>query len=173
MPTGIYDRQPRIKDEFTHLGTKNAYYHRHKEEVRARLKELSPEQKARKRAKEKANRLANPEKYKEIQKRHREKRDPRRVILENAKALAKRLNLPFNITLEDIVVPEICPLAQIPLVFNKKKTRDNSPSLDKIVPSLGYVRGNTRVISRKGNRWKQEMTRDDVLRLLDYIDGKI
>lgn len=33
---------------------------------------------------------------------------------------------------------------------------DASPSLDKFVPSLGYVRGNIAVISNKANRMKAD-----------------
>lgn len=175
MPKGVYVHKtgPRIKDEFSHLSTANAWYHRHKDEVSQKTKELSTEKRAEKNAKSRARHLANPEPARTRNKKYKQMLDPRKTMLENAKGRAKRFNLPFNITLEDIVVPEICPIAQIPMVFHKGKTKDNSPSLDKIVPALGYVKGNISVISRKGNRWKQEMTREDVIRVLDYIDRKI
>jgi hypothetical protein len=38
------------------------------------------------------------------------------------------------------------------------KPTDNSPSLDKIIPSLGYVRGNVQVISQRANSIKRDAT---------------
>lgn len=36
--------------------------------------------------------------------------------------------------------------------------RSNSPSLDRLVPSIGYVRGNVAVVSWKANRAKNNLT---------------
>ena len=49
----------------------------------------------------------------------------------------------------------------------------NSPSLDKIIPELGYVKGNVRVISFKANKYKNDMDRETVQKILDYMDGKL
>ena len=39
---------------------------------------------------------------------------------------------------------------------------DDSPSLDRIVSSLGYVKGNIRVISYKANRVKSNATLEEL-----------
>ena len=54
----------------------------------------------------------------------------------------------ITITINDLVFPERCPVLNIPLLSTGKRT-DNSPSLDRIIPSLGYVPGNVKVISWK------------------------
>ena len=41
---------------------------------------------------------------------------------------------------------------------SKGKLHDDSPSLDKIIPESGYIRGNVRVISSKADRIKSNTT---------------
>lgn len=74
------------------------------------------------------------------------------------KSRAKKYNLPFSIEISDIKIPEKCPLLEIPIVINIGKAKDNSPTLDKIIPELGYVKGNIQVISRKANWMKSNGT---------------
>lgn len=81
---------------------------------------------------------------------------PKRYLIIGAKYRARRDGLPINITEEDIVLPDVCPDTGIPLVTAKGKVRPNSPSLDRIIPELGYVKGNVRVVSNFSNRMKQE-----------------
>lgn len=80
-----------------------------------------------------------------------------------ARSRAKKRGLPFDITYEDVVVPEFCPILGIPL---KEKGRpgwsDNSPSLDRIIPEKGYVKGNVRVISNRANRIKIDATIEEL-----------
>lgn len=73
-------------------------------------------------------------------------------------------------------IPDVCPILGIPLEHRKdgiKGPTPNTPSVDRVNPSLGYVKGNLRYISHKANRLKSNMTRDQLQSLLDYIDGKI
>lgn len=72
----------------------------------------------------------------------------------NAKKRAKEQGVPFDIYLEDIEIPSICPLLGILLIKGKGTYTDNSPTLDKIIPSLGYIKGNIQVISMRANRIK-------------------
>jgi hypothetical protein len=46
---------------------------------------------------------------------------------------------------------------------------DNTPSLDKIIPSLGYVKGNVAVISWKANVMKSNLSIDMLESILSYI----
>lgn len=78
-------------------------------------------------------------------------------MLYSARQRARRAGLPFSITEADIAVPERCPALGIPLIAEGPRS-DNSPSLDKLVPSEGYVAGNVVVISDLANRIKQNVT---------------
>jgi DNA-directed RNA polymerase subunit RPC12/RpoP len=73
-----------------------------------------------------------------------------------AKRRAKEQGIPFSIGVEDITIPKVCPILGIELrVFEGASGgRDFSPSLDKINPLLGYIRGNVWVISHLANRMK-------------------
>lgn len=76
-------------------------------------------------------------------------------LCNSAKYRAKRDGLPFEITKEDIVIPEKCPYLGIQIVVGKGRASANSPSVDKIRPELGYVKGNIEVISNMANTMKQ------------------
>ena len=80
-----------------------------------------------------------------------------------AKHRAKKQGLPFNIKPQDIKIPEVCPLLGIPIVQRKGSgTNHGSPSLDRVIPSLGYVVGNIRVISAKANVMKNDASLQEV-----------
>jgi len=73
-----------------------------------------------------------------------------------AKCRAKRAGLVFNIALEDIVIPEICPVFGTPFIKGSWKNHAYSPSLDRIETSKGYEPGNVWVISHRANLIKND-----------------
>ena len=87
----------------------------------------------------------------------------------SAKQRAAANNLPFNITIDDIVIPDVCPLLGIEIIKRNPREpqfhgcRDNSPSLDRLIPSLGYVKGNIIVISNRANTIKNSSTLDELM----------
>lgn len=102
--------------------------------------------------------------YEKSQKRS-EKREEFR-LQDYARRRAELYNVPFSLTVDDIVIPAKCPVFGFPLVRNTgidAKAKFNSPTIDRIIPGKGYVKGNIHVISGmantiKGNRdlaeWK-------------------
>ena len=93
-------------------------------------------------------------------------------MLMHAKKRAKELSLPFDIKLEDIIIPEFCPV--FPSVrlgrYNGVENRANSPSLDRVIPNLGYVRGNIAVISYRANSIKQNATAEEILAVAYWVE---
>ena len=88
----------------------------------------------------------------------------------DAKKRAKRDNIPFDISIEDIIIPQFCPVfTDMPLCCNAGTPRDNSPSLDRLNPSIGYIKGNINVISYKANTIKQSATSNDIRRVADWV----
>lgn len=79
-----------------------------------------------------------------------------------ARCRALRDGVPFSITPQDIIIPEFCPVFGFRLERAKGKATSASPSLDKIVPSLGYVRGNVWVISNRANTLKHDATVEEL-----------
>lgn len=85
-----------------------------------------------------------------------------------AKNRARRRGIPFGITWRDITVPDICPVRRTPLRCGQGIFCDDSPSLDRIVPELGYIKGNVVVVSWRVNRLRSNATIDDLEIVLKY-----
>lgn len=79
---------------------------------------------------------------------------PEKDIFRHAKKRAPRKGLEFNITESDVIIPDRCPLLGIELKVGKDSITDNSPTLDRIDNSKGYIKGNVWVISNRANRIK-------------------
>jgi hypothetical protein len=101
------------------------------------------------------------------------RKDPRKAMLELARHRAKRDILPINIGVEDIVIPEFCPILGIPLKVNDGLRKDNSPTLDKLIPALGYVKGNVYVISHRANRIKGDASIEELSAIVRYIKERL
>jgi len=100
---------------------------------------------------------------------------PATLMLKNARKRAKERDLPFDITAEDIralfPADNLCPITRQPLERGEGKVGPRSMSLDRIVPDLGYVRGNVAVISHLANTIKQNCNDPEVFRrLANYVD---
>lgn len=104
--------------------------------------------------------IRNPEEAKEISMKR---------MLAGARNRAKQNGLMFNLNYADIKVPNLCPVLKIPLIpSDGEGLTDNSPSLDKRVPHLGYVKGNVTVISMLANRIKTNATAAQILAVALY-----
>lgn len=85
--------------------------------------------------------------------RRRSRERPGEAIWERARRRANRYKIDFDLPKDGIVIPDRCPALGIPLATAGQRSA-TSPSLDRIEPNLGYVRGNVRVISDRANRIK-------------------
>jgi hypothetical protein len=74
-----------------------------------------------------------------------------------------------NISKEDIVVPEYCPALGMKLVVSDDRVGDCSPSLDRINPELGYIKGNVAVISHRANRIKNNATANELENIAKWL----
>ena len=72
------------------------------------------------------------------------------------KSRSKLSNIPFNLTKQDVTIPTVCPILGIPLKVSFGGRTDNTPTVDKIVPSKGYIQGNVQVVSWIANRLKSD-----------------
>lgn len=106
-------------------------------------------------------------------KRNREwhRADPRRGMLKAAKRRAKQKGLECTITLEDIVVPDRCPVLGIKLVPGASGTQGPtpaSPSVDRIDPAGGYTPDNVMVVSFRANQIKSSASPDEIRKVAEF-----
>jgi hypothetical protein len=124
----------------------------------------------------------NPERVRATKARYDQRRrdDPAtwaRHMACSLRGRCKRKGLPFDVSAADLLalIPEsrLCPALGIPLIFGGKLS-GNSPSIDRLIPSLGYVRSNIAIISHKANSMKQDCVNPDELRrLADFMEAAL
>lgn len=91
-------------------------------------------------------------------------------MLRRAKSRAKKSNLSFDLTIEDIIIPEFCPILKLKLeVSLSGAPSNNSPSLDRIVPELGYTKGNVMVISNLANVMKNNARAEELVLFAKWV----
>lgn len=104
---------------------------------------------------------------------YKQRADPRRILLTYAKHRAKRTGLTFNIGINDLTVPERCPVLGIPLHWRRQITNtgphDDSPTIDRIDNTRGYEPGNVSIISMRANRLKNSMGLGEALAIYEYL----
>ncbi len=95
-----------------------------------------------------------------------------RIALTHARHRAKKAGMDFDIAASDVEVPDVCPILGIELKINRgRNSRSNhdSPSLDRIDNSKGYVKGNVRVVSSRANSLKSDASIDEMEKILRYM----
>jgi hypothetical protein len=104
---------------------------------------------------------------------HKGKKSQEYRILAAAKHRAKKHNLPFNLDLSDIKIPDICPVLGFPIKRDNRVFRFNSPTVDRIIPNLGYVKGNVAVISFRANRIKIDATVEELEQVVQWLRAQV
>lgn len=89
-----------------------------------------------------------------------------RCVINRLRARAKRDGLEFNLALLDLPpIPKICPVLGLELIIGRganKVPLPNSPSVDRIDPKKGYIKGNIRVISYRANSLKSNASLEEL-----------
>lgn len=126
---------------------------------------------------------ANPTHSKQLRDAAEKKRyaDPikrKTALLTKIKHRAKTQGLDFNLTIDDLVIPARCPVLDLPLAFSigegrKALAAANSPSVDRVDNSKGYVKGNVRVISNRANILKGPATLSELEKIIAYMRGDL
>ena len=102
------------------------------------------------------------------------------IMATNAKNRAKRAGAPFD---REAVceclqnAPDVCPALGLPLTAGnggeKKGQADTAASLDRLNPTLGYVRGNLAVVSSLANRIMTDATPEKLRRVADWLEEQL
>lgn len=155
------------------------YYKTYNAKRKDIMAEYDSNRKEEKKLRERTYRKENPERYRQYRKDNYNKNKYRwtpvcreMTLLKNSKTRARLKALPHDILLEDIIIPEYCPVFKdIRLSVINPKSQFDSPSLDRIKPELGYVKGNVIVMSHLANTIKSNGTAEQHRMIADWMDS--
>lgn len=95
---------------------------------------------------------------------------PNKYLHRVAKYRASKRGLDFDITPEDIIIPDYCPILGMKLeVGEGAGGKSTSPSLDRIDNTKGYVKGNVQVISNLANSMKSTATPEQLRKFAEWV----
>lgn len=98
----------------------------------------------------------------------------RRRLANHAKKRAAAHGLPYSISWRDVVIPKCCPVLGVELAtVAEGSVKPNTPSLDRIVPSRGYVPGNIVVVSHRANTIKNNATLAELRKIVAFYADKM
>jgi hypothetical protein len=100
----------------------------------------------------------------------------------SAKYSSKGRGLDFTLLLEDVIIPERCPILGILMVQNPADIQNgngrgnlnnfpNYPTIDRLDSSKGYHKNNILVISWRANSLKKDATKEEVEKLYHWFKG--
>ena len=95
------------------------------------------------------------------------------LLVDSARQRAKLRRLPFDLDgyqgeLQKRIDAGVCEFSGVPLRLDGGRTFD-SPSLDRINPTLGYTRGNVRIVCDLINRALNNYGEDALLVVIDSL----
>lgn len=96
-------------------------------------------------------------------------KDPSGYLCTRIRNRAAEKGVDFDLEPEDFVIPERCPISDIPLFFSDNKRTDNTPSVDRIDNDKGYIKGNIAIISWRANKLKSDSSQEEIARLHEYL----
>lgn len=92
-------------------------------------------------------------------------------LVNGAKQRAAQKGMVFNLSVEDLSIPDFCPVLGIPIVVGGRRG-DNSPSLDRKENDRGYTKGNVVVVSMRANRLKSDATTEELAKLALFYQSQ-
>ena len=168
LPTVCFSPDKRSKDglfsyckDCNNLRTKERYWN---DPEKARRLNRERDQANRQKARDKTNAWRKEKKA----------QDPSYFLWATARNRARKQNIPFNIERSDVVIPEYCPVLGIKLNLNAKRGFvQDAPSIDKIIPELGYTQGNIIVVSYRANQLKSNASMEEMGKLFSFYSSLI
>ena len=92
---------------------------------------------------------------------------PEQVLLYRTRSRAKSMGKDFNLTIDDIKIPTVCPIFETPIVYGDT---DLCASIDRIDNSKGYIKGNIQIISNRANRIKNNASLQELKEIIKHME---
>lgn len=97
--------------------------------------------------------------------------DPGKALFQRTRKRAAAKGIAFDLDPEDLGVPEFCPVLGIRLQIGDRRF-GASPSVDRILPALGYVKGNVVVCSQRANRIKNDASLEELRAVVAFLESR-
>lgn len=81
----------------------------------------------------------------------------------------KKTKWGWDIAYQDLEFPKHCPVLGLELDWFAETRSENSPSIDRIDSTKGYVKGNVAVMSWRANRIKNDGTLEEHQKIVEYL----
>jgi len=97
--------------------------------------------------------------------------------LKRVKRRALDKGLPFDLDLDylESIATDCCPVFKTPFVWGMYKagtTHKGTATVDRVIPELGYVKGNVVFISHQANTIKSNATEKELYTVADWLHDK-
>lgn len=110
----------------------------------------------------KKSRLENPEKFLARDKKWRVDNRLQTLIF-STRRTAKLKGIEHSITVDDLVHSDICPLTGVMIDWGCSGRHLLNPSVDRIDPTKGYIKGNVEIMSCLGNSMKNNASPEQLI----------
>jgi hypothetical protein len=113
----------------------------------------------------------------ELRQRHRDKklRHPVAYMFRGVRSRAAKRGIQFTLAMSDVVIPDTCPCCATKMEMRSGPAVNgplpNSPSLDRLDATQGYVPGNVAVICWRCNNLKRDATADELRTILTWMES--
>lgn len=88
---------------------------------------------------------------------------PHLKLFYQSQSRAKTGDIEFNLSPEDIVIPNECPYLKVPFIVGTKENYQYTHSLDRIDNDKGYIKGNVEVVTKKANSMKNNASDEELI----------
>jgi len=88
------------------------------------------------------------------------------TLVRHARTRGRRERVPATLSRADLgTLPTVCPVLGVPIEYGASRSgaaNPYGPSLDRIIPRLGYVPGNVRIVSVRANLLRNDGTAEEL-----------
>ena len=91
----------------------------------------------------------------------------------NLKSSANAQGIPYDLTPEylESIWTGRCAIFGIPISYQGNDNERPTAEIDKITPSLGYVKGNVAWVCHRANRLKDNATLEELKKIVNYLEN--